>query len=212
MGYSQSKFVGERIVEAASKAGANATILRIGQILPGRRRGSKLWNPGEAIPLMIRSASKQSVGALPRMDTGRDACSWIEADTLANSILELAGIGNEAAGEELVYNLVNPYSFSWEDELLPALKNAGLGFETVGWEEWLGRLEGSSENTRANPSRKLLGFWRKQVKWNGELRFDTNAARAGSKAFGEARRVVDGGFIEEIVKTWKEHEDARGQK
>jgi len=208
MGYSQSKFVGERIVEAASKAGANASILRIGQIIPGRRRGAKLWNPSEAVPLLIRSANNKSMGALPRMDSGRDRCSWIEADTLADSILELAGIGHEAACKSLVYNLVNPYSFSWEEELLPALKGASLQFDIVGWEEWLGRLEGSTEDSKVNPSRKLLGFWRKQIKWDGELVFDTKAAREGSKAFGEARRVVDDGFLGEIVGAWRKYEDA----
>ncbi|KAF3916714.1 hypothetical protein ABW20_dc0106499 [Dactylellina cionopaga] len=207
MGYSQSKLVGERIIESAAKNGANATVLRIGQIIPGRRRGTKLWNPTEALPLMIRSASKDSVGALPILDTGRDACDWIEADTLADTILQLAGIGHATESVELIYNLVNPRVFSWENDLLPALKRAGLDFDTVPWQEWLERLESSTEDASVNPSRKLLGFWLKQKWREGGLTFCTAAAEAASLALREAFRVVDGGFIEQIVEAWKQHEN-----
>ncbi|RDW91655.1 hypothetical protein BP5796_02820 [Coleophoma crateriformis] len=206
MGYAQSKLIGERMVESATKYGANATVLRIGQIIPGRRRGTKLWNPTEALPLMIRSASKGSVGALPTMDTGRDAVDWIEADTLADTILQLAGISQATGSMELVYNLVNPRVFSWKDELLPALQQAGLQFDVVPWREWLERLESSSEDARVNPSRKLLGFWRKQTLREGGLAFDTAAAEAGSMALREAMRVVDGSLVVEMVEAWRQHE------
>jgi thioester reductase-like protein len=205
MGYSQSKLVGERIVESATKNGANATVLRIGQIIPGRRRGTKLWNSTEAVPLMILSASKDSVGALPILDTGRDACDWIEADTLADTILQLAGIGHAMDSAELVYNLVNPHVFSWKNELLPALQRAGLKFDTVPWQKWLERLQSSTEDASVNPSRKLLGFWLKQTQREGGLTFDTAAAEAASLALREAIRVVDGSFIEQIVEAWKQH-------
>ena len=208
MGYSQSKLVGERIVESAIRNGANATVLRIGQIIPGRRRGTKLWNPTEALPLMIRSASKSSVGALPILDTGRDACDWIEADTLADTILQLAGIGQATESADLVYNLVNPHPFSWKNELWPALQRAGLEFDTVPWHEWLKRLESSTEDASVNPSRKLLGFWLKQTQREGRLTFDTTAAEADSLALRGAIRAVDGALMEQIVEAWKQHETA----
>uniref|UniRef100_A0A093VDW2 Linear gramicidin synthase subunit D n=1 Tax=Talaromyces marneffei PM1 TaxID=1077442 RepID=A0A093VDW2_TALMA len=208
MGYSQSKLVGEHIVESATKNGANATVLRIGQIIPGRRRGSKLWNPSEATPLMIRSASKDSTGALPILDTGRDTCDWIEADTLADTILQLAGIDHEVDSTELVYNLVNPRVFSWKDDLLPSLHRAGLKFDTIPWQEWLDRLEASKEDANTNPSRKLLGFWRKQTHRDGALIFDTAPAEAASPALRESLRVVDDNFVGQIIETWKKHETA----
>ena len=211
-GYAQSKLVGECIVESAVRSGANATVLRIGQIIPGRYRGTKLWNPTEAIPLMIRSASKDSAGALPVMDTGRNACSWIEADTLADTILQLAGIerservtGPVPPERKLVYNLVNPREFSWNNELLPALRSAGLEFDTVSWQEWLERLESSTEDVSVNPSRKLLGFWSKQTQREDRLTFDTAAAEGASSALNGALRVVDYNFIGQIVDAWKQH-------
>ena len=208
MGYSQSKLVGEHIVESATRNGAKVTVLRIGQIIPGRRSGTKLWNPTEALPLMIRSASKNSVGALPILDTGRDACDWIEADALADTILQLAGIGQATQSAELVYNLVNPRPFSWKNDLLPALQRAGLEFDTVPWDEWLRRLESSTEDASVNPSRKLMGFWLKQTRREGTLTFDTAAAEAASSALREANRLVDGSFVEQVVEAWRQHKTA----
>lgn len=212
MGYGQSKLVAERIVESAVKSGTNATVLRIGQIIPGRNCGTKLWNPNEAVPLMIRSASKDSAGALPVLDAARDACSWIEADTLADTIVQLAGIErNERVtdgvqpGRQLVYNVVNPREFSWNNDLLPALLCAGLQFDTVSWQEWLERLNSSTEDVSINPSRKLLGFWSKQTQRKDPLIFDTVAAEAASSALSKALRVMDDNFIEKIVSAWKQH-------
>lgn len=212
MGYGQSKLVAERVVESAVKRGVNATVLRIGQIIPGRSRGTKLWNPNEAVPLMVRSASKGSACALPLLDSAGDACSWIEADTLADTILQLAGIErNERTTDaiqperELVYNVVNPHEFSWNDELLPALRRAGLEFDTVSWQEWLERLESSTEDVSVSPSRKLLGFWSKQIQRKDPLTFDTTAAEAASSALTQALRVVDENFIEKILAAWKQH-------
>ncbi|KAH8671220.1 putative NRPS-like enzyme [Xylariales sp. PMI_506] len=207
-GYARSKLVGERIVEEASRCGVDAMILRIGQIIPGRRRGTKLWNPAEAAPLMIRSGRKDSTGALPILDAGRDSCSWLEADTLADTILELANIGllnnGAALAAQLVYNLVNPNAFSWKDELLPALQKAGLDFDTVSWQEWLERLESSIEDASTNPSKKLLGYWRKQADRSaGEITFDTSAVESASTALKSGLRAVDDGFMTQIVAAWK---------
>lgn len=191
-------------MEAATRKGVRASVLRIGQIIPGRRRGSKLWNPSEALPLVIRSAGKNSAGALPVFDKGRDACSWIEADTLADTILQLAGIGHTTESVQLVYNLVNPRVFSWKDDLLPALRYVGLQFETVGWTEWLARLEVSIEDANLNPSRKLLGFWSKQTPRDGDLTFDTASAEGASSALRAASRAVDDNLVKQIIDAWRQ--------
>jgi thioester reductase-like protein len=215
-GYAQSKMVGERIVEAAvEEAGARATILRIGQIVPARSRGSQLWNQNEAIPLMIRSAI--TVGALPDAlgANGQDLATWLEADVLAEAITEIAGIGARKDDpnidtSQLVYNLVHPRPFSWREEFLPALKSAGLEFETVPWEDWVRRLASSETDVEKNPSRKLLGFWerRAQEKSSGkkgsEVHFETKRAEAASGALRRADRVVDGDMVEKLLKNWRQ--------
>lgn len=212
-GYAQSKLVGERIVQAAAAAGADTAILRIGQIVPGVSFGTKLWNPSEAVPLMIRSSSGTSTGALPILSPGRDACSWLQADTLADAILNIAGIRNSVTGnrtsagkeqkdQQLVYNLVNPRLFSWRDELVPALRLAGLKFDLVPWTDWLRRLELSSEDITVNPSRKLLDFWAGQTQSEDSLTFDVSETLHHSPALETATIAVEGDFVRQLVDAW----------
>ncbi|KAG5951347.1 putative NRPS-like protein biosynthetic cluster [Claviceps sorghi] len=209
LGYAQSKLVGERIVESAVKNhGLSAMVLRIGQIVPGRRRGTKLWNPSEAIPLMIRAAMQKdgSVGSLPILCPGRDVCDWIEADTLADAVVQLAGLDAPGTdfGRNVFYNLVNPRVFSWGRDLLPALRQMGLDFSTLPWEEWLDRLANSSDDLSLNPSKKLLDFWTRQPQREETLRFDTTASEAASSALRQTLRVLDGGFMGQIVEAWRQ--------
>ena len=64
-GYTQSKLVGEYIVQTAVEDfGAIACNLRIGQVVGDTKLG--LWNENEAPPLMIRSAL--TLGKLPALD------------------------------------------------------------------------------------------------------------------------------------------------
>lgn len=62
MGYGPSKIMGEHIVAAAvEKAGAQASIMRIGQVVGDTRYG--MWNAREEFPLIVRSAL--TMGVLP---------------------------------------------------------------------------------------------------------------------------------------------------
>jgi thioester reductase-like protein len=64
-GYARSKYVAERIVcNAAKDVGANARVLRIGQLVGDSKVGE--WNTTEGIPLMIQTAI--TLGALPMLD------------------------------------------------------------------------------------------------------------------------------------------------
>lgn len=68
MGYARSKLVTENIIRAAAKrTGIHARVLRTGQLMGDSQNA--LWNPTEAIPLMIQSAT--TIGALPILDEVR---------------------------------------------------------------------------------------------------------------------------------------------
>ncbi|CAO1598011.1 hypothetical protein XANCAGTX0491_001788 [Xanthoria calcicola] len=97
MGYGRSKLVGEHIVAAAVRtAGAQASILRIGQVVGDGKFG--MWNDREAFPSIIRSAL--TMGVLPELPI---QCEWLPVDTLAACVIELAGLadvrGDGGAGE-----------------------------------------------------------------------------------------------------------------
>ncbi|KAL9030285.1 MAG: hypothetical protein Q9196_001582 [Gyalolechia fulgens] len=86
MGYGQSKLVGEHVVAAAVKtASAQASILRIGQVVGDTKHG--MWTDREAIPAIVRSAL--TMGILPEL---KMQCQWLPADTLADCILEIGGL------------------------------------------------------------------------------------------------------------------------
>lgn len=193
---------------AVKNYGADAMILRIGQIVPSavEGEGTMLWNPNEMIPLTIRSAL--STGTLPDTPGNEDACSWIDLGTLSRSILELAGLTEDSSGnQQLVYNLVSTRPFSWKSDFLPGLKKAGLNFEVVEREEWLRKLKGSSADVEKNPSRKLLGFWEAQsggISEDRKVIFVTKEAERQSETLRNMGNVIEGDYVARLLSAWKE--------
>jgi len=149
MGYARSKLVAERLCQHAERAGLDARVLRVGQIVGDTRLGQ--WNATEAIPLMIRSAI--SIGALPALD---DTLTWLPIDVVAKVMVEIC----HAPKRHDVYHVVNPKSFNWAKDLLPMLKSAGLKFEQVSAQAWLERLASSNPDPEINPTIKLLDFFK----------------------------------------------------
>lgn len=165
MGYGRSKLVTEHITRnAMRKTGMHARVLRIGQ-LSGDRAGA-IWNDTEAIPLMVRSVL--TVGALPALN---EQPSWLPVDACAQAVSELAISGAKeaesesaepgAADVDRVYHLVNPRTFNWAADFLPALKRSAAlpEFDIESPQEWLRRLAASEQDASKNPSIKLLDFW-----------------------------------------------------
>ena len=214
-GYARSKLVSEHIVRnAARDAGALTRILRIGQIVGDRRTG--LWNDAEAIPLIIRSALTLKV--LPALD---EAESWLPVDTLAATILDLAGISTgeipvSGSDTDLVYNIVNAHTFSWTKVLLPELHRSGLDFSTVPVAEWLQKLrdyEKSGGDTGRNPAVKLIDHFESMYgnRKAGEVIFETKTAQKHSAALRETPRLIEEGYIRRFVKAWLAKWEAEGK-
>lgn len=165
LGYGRSKLVAEHVIQAAMcTAHANATILRIGQVVGDQKHG--IWNENEMVPMIVHSGLR--MGTMPVFNM---QCEWLPVDTLAEIILELAGVahlagisaGPCAQGQdvqkahkeicnqgppeshlkttELIYNIRSPHTLSWTNDFLPALTAAGLHFSQVSFSEWLNQLE-----------------------------------------------------------------------
>nr|OQO17236.1 hypothetical protein B0A51_13408 [Rachicladosporium sp. CCFEE 5018] len=210
-GYGRSKFVTERITHAAAKV-MESRVLRIGQLSGDTRAG--IWNETEAVALMIRSAS--TTGALPALD---ERVSWLPVDVCAEAVVDIAlrDRAAEDGKENLVYHLVNPKTFHWSRDLLPALRQceAQLSkFEVVSTSEWLDRLAKSEPDPANNPSMKLLDFWRKKygsgskASDDGEdapgLTFETTRTVDECGLLGEVGQVVESGLMERYVRAWRE--------
>lgn len=228
-GYGRSKLVAEKVIQkAVESAGAKASVLRIGQIV-GDTLHHGIWSDNDAIPLMIRSAL--AIGALPAQD---ERCTWLPVDTVANSIVEIAGLGKKetlqadeddedvssSIPEFYVYNVVNAHTFGWTEDFLPALRAGGLHFETLAPKEWLQRLRDSEQDAEKNPSIKLLEFWEKKIgtatqareknqqgekaRVGGDQTFDTARARGKSPALRSAPNIIAEGYVPIILKAWME--------
>ncbi|KAL6230386.1 hypothetical protein BDW75DRAFT_244866 [Aspergillus navahoensis] len=206
MGYARSKLVGERIISHARKAGARAYSLRIGQVSGHSKKG--LWNDTEAIPLMLRSAL--TLKALPELDID---CSWLPADKLACSIMEIARAcsshpSHNRFGEvdDSVYNLCNPHTFTWS-AMLKTLRQHGFEFETVSFDDWIEKLrqsEGRGEELE-NPAVKLVDYYEAMY---GDTApkpkiFRTDKAERDSETLRNGRlRIIRDGLLARYAQDW----------
>ena len=185
-GYARSKLVAERILESAvENAGVKASVLRVGQVIPPKEGGQRLWNPSESLPLLI--SSSLAPGKLPKELKGGDECSWLPIDILAEAITEIANLDaneemvgtpytslpayvyasqgmnsehTQAMPPRLVYNIVHPQPFSWKNDFIPVLQSAGLEFEAVTWDVWIKDLEAKELDPEKEPSVRLLDYWK----------------------------------------------------
>jgi thioester reductase-like protein len=207
-GYGRSKIVTEHITRNAMRqTPLHGRVLRIGQLSGDRT--SAIWNDTEAIALMVRSAL--TVGALPALN---EQPSWLPVDACAEAVAELALADPKATDADLVYHVLNPRTFNWTTDFLPALQRSAAlpAFEVVSPQEWLQRLAGSEQDASKNPSIKLLDFWR--TKYGNAvaasdaaglpvgLTFETTRTLQDCTALRDIEQPVANGLVERYVEQW----------
>lgn len=170
MGYGQSKYVAERVLDVAAKvANVPAVICRVGQIA-GPTTAAGVWPKQEWLPSLI--ATSRYLGKIPNSLGRMETIDWIPVDILGRIIVELA-IGQHGAVEErvpgagaLVYHTSNTKLTSWKSlvgMISDELSDGGLKVETVPLEAWLEELRHSAseekETIAMNPAVKLLDYY-----------------------------------------------------
>ncbi|KAK0650267.1 Non-canonical non-ribosomal peptide synthetase FUB8 [Lasiodiplodia hormozganensis] len=203
MGYGQSKWVAERMcaAAAASTAGVDARVLRVGQLCGDTGHG--VWNTAEAIPTTVRAAL--TVGALPVVENeeGDEELAWLPVDVAARAVVELA-FANTARFR--VWHVENERLVRWNAGFLPALRKAGLEFEAVPAREWVRRLERSEQDAERNPPVKLLEFFRKRygaVGTEPHPVFDMTEARKVAPSL-RGGTAVDEELVGKFLRFWIE--------
>ncbi|RAL16759.1 putative NRPS-like enzyme [Aspergillus homomorphus CBS 101889] len=207
MGYARSKLVAERIIQAAAETtGMVAKVLRVGQIVGDTVTGK--WNCTEAIPLMLQTA--KTLQALPALD---ETPAWLPVDVVAEAVLELSGITPSpeatvfARDPTVVYHVQNSKTFRWTEDLLPALRQAGLNFEILPKREWIQRLRASDPDPTKNPAIKLLDFF--TDKYDNEsmgrsgLSFQMEKTEAASPSLKGGVELIETGLIRKFVDVWR---------
>ena len=180
-----------------------------------------MWNDSDAIPLMVRSAL--AIRALPTLN---ERCAWLPVDTVARSVVEIAGLCEGTGGREDVegavqtdagherdtpsplpapylFNVVNPRTFAWTETFLPALRAAApasFPFETLAPETWLRRLrdynDGEQNAAEKNPSVKLLGFWASKIESSTTEALVKSEDRSGDEEVGAETQTFETGMAQ----------------
>ncbi|KAK0238145.1 hypothetical protein EDD85DRAFT_921521 [Armillaria nabsnona] len=150
-GYSESKWVAEKILETAGyKAGLISTIVRLGQLSGGI---NGCWNKNEWLPLIIRSAT--TMKCLPNDNR---SVSWVPLDMAAQAIRDICySYSHDITHPTRVLHLAHPKPTPWSSIAL-ALSNA-LSVPLVPYDLWVSNLERCS----TVPAYKLLEFFQKLV-------------------------------------------------
>ncbi|KAF1922747.1 acetyl-CoA synthetase-like protein [Didymella exigua CBS 183.55] len=201
-GYARSKYVAEQIVRNAMKdVGAQARVLRIGQLVGDSKVGE--WNTTEGIPLMIQTAV--TLGALPQLD---EEMNWLPVDYAARIILDVCKPERAAArasNPDLVYHVLNPARFHWTRDMLPALSEAGLEFESLPTDQWMDRLRNSDRDPKTNPPIKLLDWFEGKygsaasTKPKGPLEYITEETGKDSESLGQIPSVTDAQYMSMVI-------------
>lgn len=193
-GYSQSKWITERLLDAArARSGISSAVLRVGQIAGPVKFGTKgVWNKQEWLPSII--ASSKYLGCIPAQLPSQNDIRWIPVDMMAGVIVDLVQqdclqARNESTEEKWTkyYHLVNPSSGRWED-LVPAVQDyfSSTSIDVVLFREWVDRLLKSDDqigaDVAANPALKLIAFYESMLcnESMNHMNLDTTKTKAAS--------------------------------
>lgn len=179
-GYAQSKYLGERLCNIASKElGIPVQVARIGQVA-GAVHHQGVWNTAEWLPSLVISSIH--LGYLPNsLGSQFSNIDWVPSDLLSEVLTDVA-LGNHISNNTPnistadVFNIRNPQTIKWDD-LVPAVldsakANLGKELEVVIPSVWLDRLKNSMDDVaeanslemqnaaRLNPAVRLFDFYR----------------------------------------------------
>jgi thioester reductase-like protein len=161
IGYARSKWVAEHLC-AAAWAGplhGRVAVLRVGQLCGDTRAG--VWNEAEGWPLMLRTVD--SIRQLPALG---HTVVWLPVDVAATAIMDVVVAGDGCSplgGGCPVFHVMSPNATPWAN-VLAWMSDFGKRFETVAPDAWVRAVEYSEPDVQKNPSRKLLGLWKKLVR------------------------------------------------
>ncbi|KAH7912486.1 acetyl-CoA synthetase-like protein [Hygrophoropsis aurantiaca] len=159
-GYSESKWVSERILDIANAQTAiSATVVRVGQISGGINGA---WNSSDWLPLIV--STSLGFGAFPGL---KGQCSWIPLDFAALALCEFRN------SEPPTLHLAHPHPIPM-DIIVQTISNE-LKLKVVPFTDWMAILDqyaldesrSNSISLQAVPALKIIDFLR-GVRDNGD--------------------------------------------
>jgi thioester reductase-like protein len=188
IGYAQSKFVAEKILEAAP---LKTCSIRVGQLSGSRVNGA--WNVTDWFPMMVKAG--QVMGCLPLR---HDEVAWLPTDVVAQVIVELANTESLPA----IAHAVHPRTVGWSEVIRPVAES--IGAQIVPYDKWIAELEKEVDMTK-NPAIKLLAYYKGRAPVEGAERgvIETERTTLLSPALATLSKLSSGDS-ERWIGYWRE--------
>jgi thioester reductase-like protein len=136
LGYPQSKFVAEQLLQQAIVKGMPCRIFRLGMVTGDSKTGVQFAENDHNI-LEIKACTQ--IGFAPKWDSGRN---FLAVDVVAE-IMAVLGMDPDILNG--AFNIVNPGSVSWSD-LIAYLNSEGYSIEMIDEQEWINKLAAVNED------------------------------------------------------------------
>jgi hypothetical protein len=208
-GYSESKWVAERILDAAAERTAlRPVVVRLGQVCGD---GSGTWNESEWFPSLVKSAL--TLGCLPSVD---GPVGWIIAPDAAAAMLEMSRVDLQPGAHTL--HVSHPRGVPFNTLIAPVASS--LGVPLVPYHDWLSKLAAAHKASQsysaaelereqvANPALRLFSFFQSArigPEWEplGVARLDTARAIRVSSVLAEGARPLGEENVWKWMRAWR---------
>ncbi|GAA5813475.1 hypothetical protein MFLAVUS_006953 [Mucor flavus] len=194
MGYAHSKFVVEILFNyLTTEKNFPCYVERLGQVCGDSANG--VWNTSEQYPLMFVGGGS-IMHKMPGLDTVID---WITVDSAAESIVDimLRTAYLPANMDQSVYHIVNPHTITWND-VLDAMKDAGMQFDVVSPSEWVDVLSKDD----ANPAFKLMSFYESNFREAFEMPIWETKKTSALTPFISKSPILDSSLFGKFLYHW----------
>ncbi|KAJ7485053.1 putative aminoadipate reductase [Mycena galericulata] len=160
LGYGQSKFVAEQVI---NRSGLHTASLRIGQLYGGLPKG--VWSTTDWFPILVKTS--MTLGHLPLTN---GLVSWLDFETAAQAVVDVAFAPLDSVQPSRVFPVVNPrpvpFNFVIAGIRDAILKHCSVQLQLVSFAEWYASLESVAashsskrDHSDAPPGIKLLGIF-----------------------------------------------------
>lgn len=192
MGYAESKYVAERLLDvAASQHGLPVSILRIGQVAGSTRMEDPQWLGRDLVVSMLKTS--RSLGKVP---ADLPEVDWIPIDTLSKIVVEIVLRRNQdTQRSSSYYNLVNPCPVAWNVFVPTVLEFCGPNAKAVPLSEWVQTLRTENQMDAGQlgsmPALSLLYFFTLLEARGPVAKYETSASQQASPTMARLAPVDD---------------------
>ncbi|MFN7962878.1 MAG: thioester reductase domain-containing protein [Thermoanaerobaculia bacterium] len=168
-GYSQSKWVAEKLVRTAAERGLPAAIYRGGMVTGDSVHG--ISNTTDIVCRMLKGCIE--IGIAPRLEM---LCDMTPVDYVSRAMVELS-LTSESLGK--IFHMVTPEPVHW-NRLVEMVQEHGYRLQVMDYDDWLSALRDAVREGGAAALAPLLSFFAHELPAEiGLRRFDCRHVLAG---------------------------------